>query len=361
MRSVDSLGNLGESKHIRVQSFYSGRCGQVTSTSSMFEHATAFNRDKNRICNCALTQLNDPGSLTASIWNAALANRVTHGNVDYYNVIDVVTTDIAAKVRITRPLSIGTTGGTDPNGIHHLHINTLEMYDQVGVKLKLAYTGSASEDVAKGLAGRTPDLAIDGDGTFSHSAGYNQTGNYGTQDHWMEFDISGGQPSSIFIRNNHVSERLAGSTLAVLNNDGSTLEEFTLTAEKLQQYKIAGTGLRGVSAFLELTWSDQGWGTRKGHLYARKDGGAWVTVSPDAAEHEVTRESFEIPAELLGGKLELGFSVGSDGAHKLTIKDAALVVTKMAAGSTEEDEPQLEQNGVHAAGEAQRTTKARQV
>ena len=177
----------------------------------------------------------------------------------------------------------------------------------------------------------------------------------------MEFDISGGQPSSIFIRNNHVSERLAGSTLAVLNNDGSTLEEFTLTAEKLQQYKIAGTGLRGVSAFLELTWSDQGWGTRKGHLYARKDGGAWVTVSPDAAEHEVTRESFEIPAELLGGKLELGFSVGSDGAHKLTIKDAALVVTKMAAGSTEEDEPQLEQNGVHAAGEAQRTTKARQV
>ena len=44
-----------------------------------------------------------------------------------------------------------------------------------------------------------------------------------------------------------------------------------------------------------------------------------MRVSTDAAEHEATRESFEIPAELLGGKLELGFSVGS-GGHKLIIK-----------------------------------------
>ena len=45
--------------------------------------------------------------------------------------------------------------------MHHLHINSLEVYDQAGAKLKLAYTGGASEYVKQGSRGRTPDLAID--------------------------------------------------------------------------------------------------------------------------------------------------------------------------------------------------------
>jgi len=89
------------------------------------------------------------------------------------------------------------------------------------------------------------------------------------------------------------------------------------------------TGVAGVPiAVLELTWIDQTWGYRKGNLHARKDGGAWVQISTDAAEHELTRESFEIPAALLGGKLELGYSVGSGGGHLLIIKDAEVEITE---------------------------------
>ena len=62
-------------------------------------------------------------------------------------------------------------------------------------------------------------------------------------------------------------------------------------------------GLLGITASLELTWHDQGEGNREGHIHARKDGGAWEKISTDAAEHESTRESFEIPAKFLGGKL----------------------------------------------------------
>lgn len=90
-------------------------------------------------------------------------------------------------------------------------------------------------------------------------------------------------------------------------------------------------GIAGVPiAFLELTWVDQGWGNRKGHIHGRKDGGAWVGISTDAAEHELTRESFEIPAALLGGKLELGYSVGSGGEHKLFITDAEVEIKSSA-------------------------------
>ena len=90
-------------------------------------------------------------------------------------------------------------------------------------------------------------------------------------------------------------------------------------------------GIAGVPiAFLELTWVDQGWGNRKGHIHGRKDGGAWVGISTDAAEHELTRESFEIPAALLGGKIELGYSVGSGGEHKLFITDAEVEIKSSA-------------------------------
>ena len=80
------------------------------------------------------------------------------------------------------------------------------------------------------------------------------------------------------------------------------------------------------TATLELTWIDQGFGRRAGHIYARKDGSDWVNVSTDAAKHTWTRASFDVPAEMLGGKLELGYIVGGGGGHKLTITDAAVKI-----------------------------------
>lgn len=287
------------------------------------------------------TQLDNLSNLTADLWNAA-SDAMRDASVDY-NVIDVdVAAQVAAytaKVRITRPLSIGTTGGTDGNGIHHMHINTVEAYDQAGAKLKLHYNGNASKQVKE--SGWGPDRAIDGDGTtsnvdtFSHnkwgSQNYGGEGSeapYGVEDHWMEFDVSGGQPARIFVRNNHVSERLAGATLAVLTVGGAVHEEFTLSESRLQEHVLSDPASlpAGVSASLELTWHDQGWGYRKGHIHARKDGGAWEGISTDAAEHEATRESFEIPAKFLGGKLELGYSVGSDGGHTLIVKEASVTI-----------------------------------
>ena len=252
----------------------------------------------------------------------------TSGHVDIYS-------GYTAKVRITRPLSIGTGEGVEskPNGIHHMHINNVEAYDQAGAKLKLHYNGNASKQVKESDWG--PDRAIDGDGTtgnvdtFSHNKWGVPEAPYGVEDHWMEFDVSGGQPARIFVRNNHVSERLAGATLAVLTVGGAVHEEFRLSECKLQEHVLSDPASlpAGVSASLEMTWLDQGFGYRKGHIYARKDGGAWDGISTDAAEHEETRESFEIPAKLLGGKLELGYSVGSDGGHKLIIKAAAVEIT----------------------------------
>ena len=139
------------------------------------------------------------------------------------------------------------------------------MYDQAGAKLKLAYTGSASEYVKQGSQGKTPDLAIDDDGatsnvnSYSHNAWWGDV-KYGSQDHWMEFGIpeaqtdGSGHPVAIFLRNNHNSARLAGATLAVLNDDGSVLDQFTLTGEALQQYEV------GVNRHSRHT---QGWGERK--------------------------------------------------------------------------------------------------
>ena len=280
-------------------------------------------------------QLDNLSNLTADLWNAARDASEQHVA---YNVIDV---DVAAesaaytaKVRITRPLSIGTGEGVEskPNGIHHMHINNVEAYDQAGAKLKLHYNGNASKQVKESDWG--PDRAIDGDGTtgnvdtFSHNKWGVPEAPYGVEDHWMEFDVSGGQPARIFVRNNHVSERLAGATLAVLTVGGAVHEEFRLSECKLQEHVLSDPASlpAGVSASLEMTWLDQGFGYRKGHIFARKDGGAWDGISTDAAEHEETRESFEIPAKLLGGKLELGYSVGSDGGHKLIVKAASVTI-----------------------------------
>lgn len=101
--------------------------------------------------------------------------------------------------------------------------------------------------------------------------------------------------------------------------------------EAMPQVLIHGQVPTRASATLELTWSDQ-WRGTKGHLHARKNGGAWEQISTDAVEHEATRESFEIPAWLLGGKLELGFS-GFSNSDDFVKTDCGVLPPDIPVGS----------------------------
>ena len=75
---------------------------------------------------------------------------------------------------------------------------------------------------------------------------------------------------------------------------------------------------------LECTWHDQGWGNRKGMIFARNPGGAWRALAPSVAPHESTRLSVEIPPELRGERVQFGYRVGGGGGHSLSITAAAI-------------------------------------
>lgn len=74
---------------------------------------------------------------------------------------------------------------------------------------------------------------------------------------------------------------------------------------------------------ISFTWNDQGWGNRKGHVYARAPGGAWCRVTSAPAPHARTTCSFMIPARaLIGSSVQLGYVVGGGGGHQLYISNA---------------------------------------
>lgn len=142
------------------------------------------------------------------------------------------------KVRIERPLSAGT-----DNDMHHLHFSSLEVYDQTGAKLQLAYTGNASEYVKRGMKNaQTPADVIDGNiNTWNHSD-YSDNAKYGSQDHWMEFEVpeasayGTGTPTTIVLRNDKGNRsRTPGVKLALLDHKGMTVEAFTLTTDEVEQ------------------------------------------------------------------------------------------------------------------------------
>ena len=73
---------------------------------------------------------------------------------------------------------------------------------------------------------------------------------YGSQDHWMEFEVPktvfdrGGGETTIVVGNHYNNQaRLAGATLAVLDFDGTTMAEFTLTADMVQQFQLLFWGV----------------------------------------------------------------------------------------------------------------------
>jgi len=149
-------------------------------------------------------------------------------------------------LRILRPLSAGTDGD-----MHHLHLNSLEVYDQTGAKLSLTYNGNASEYVKRGHGdpALTPANVIDGNlKSLSHND-YSGNAKYGSQDHWMEFDIAeasvygSGTPTTAVISNKHWPSRLAGARLffASFHSEGmaSSPTVLTLTGETNQTVELA--------------------------------------------------------------------------------------------------------------------------
>jgi len=149
-------------------------------------------------------------------------------------------------VRITRPRSLGTAGDS-----HHLHLSSLEVLDQTNVKLPLAYTGCASEYVKRGhyvppqpgfrVEPYTPADVIDGNPQTSSQSDWSANAVYGSQDHWMEFEvpwITGGDTTIVVVNTQSNPTRLSGATLAVLDFDGTAMAEFTLTADIDQRFQL---------------------------------------------------------------------------------------------------------------------------
>ena len=83
---------------------------------------------------------------------------------------------------------------------------------------------------------------------------------------------------------------------------------------------------KATAATLTCTWHDQGYGNRKGMVFARKAGGQWVALSTSIAPHDPARLSVAIPTKELGGKLEFAYRVGGGGGHSLSIESAAVKV-----------------------------------
>ena len=86
---------------------------------------------------------------------------------------------------------------------------------------------------------------------------------------------------------------------------------------------------------LSCSWGDQGWGNRKGALYARLQGvRKWVIITEERAPHDKTHVSFPVPTEVFNVdgyavpmKLELGYIVGGGGGHQLKVDSAKLTIT----------------------------------
>lgn len=86
---------------------------------------------------------------------------------------------------------------------------------------------------------------------------------------------------------------------------------------------------------LRVTWKDQGWGNRKGHLWARVPGDAtkpWTRLSTHVAAHSWRTETLKLPAGWFarfassdGGTLELACEIGGGGGHQLFVKGGGVL------------------------------------
>ena len=75
---------------------------------------------------------------------------------------------------------------------------------------------------------------------------------------------------------------------------------------------------------LTCRWHDQGWGNRKGMVFARTAGGAWHPLSRSVAPHATARLTVQLPPSLRGRRVQFGYRVGGGGGHSLSIKGAVV-------------------------------------
>merc|ERR1719456_539204 len=73
---------------------------------------------------------------------------------------------------------------------------------------------------------------------------------------------------------------------------------------------------------LTCHWHDQGWGNRKGMVFARTAGGSWHPLSRSVAPHATARLTVQLPPSLRGRRVQFGYRVGGGGGHSLSIERA---------------------------------------
>ena len=82
---------------------------------------------------------------------------------------------------------------------------------------------------------------------------------------------------------------------------------------------------------LTCRWHDQGWGNRKGMVFARTTGGTpyygtWQPLSGNEAPHAITRLGVQLPFSLRGRRVQFGYRVGGGGGHEIHIEQAVVNV-----------------------------------
>ena len=73
---------------------------------------------------------------------------------------------------------------------------------------------------------------------------------------------------------------------------------------------------------LTAEWYDQGWGNRKGMVFARRPGGQWLPLAEEVAPHQRRALEVQLPVGLVGASIQFGYRVGGGGGHEICIENA---------------------------------------
>ena len=73
---------------------------------------------------------------------------------------------------------------------------------------------------------------------------------------------------------------------------------------------------------LKCHWHDQGWGNRKGMVFARRPGGQWLPLAEEVAPHQRRALEVQLPVGLVGASIQFGYRVGGGGGHEICIENA---------------------------------------
>merc|ERR1719482_1624619 len=99
-----------------------------------------------------------------------------------------------------------------------------------------------------------------------------------------------------------------------------------------------GSEIEGATG-LTAGWHDQGWGNRKGMVFARTAGGAWHPLARSAAPHATARLTVQLPPSLRGRRVQFGYRVGGGGGHSLSIKGAVVQLDTESPPASRTEQP----------------------